>query len=179
MKEKLAPENTGRTLIQAGSILTGYELVKASILDGVAGFFSFNWDDKGKPIPDENYKTDVLARGHNKWSGSCSWLVHMGALTETQVETLNDVREHRSALAHELARFLVDPDVEVDLKLLAALRGIMKSLDRFWGSIEVDINPDLDGQRDEIDYDGIKSGGGLILDYVCTLAGLEDNTSQI
>ena len=49
------------------------------------------------------------------------------------------------------------PMPEVDVNMLAELRDIMHSLDRFWGAIEVDINPDFDGNRDEIDFDGIRS----------------------
>lgn len=38
-EEKLAPENMEAAMIRAGAILTGYELVKASIVDQPKSFF--------------------------------------------------------------------------------------------------------------------------------------------
>lgn len=174
LEDKLAPQNMGLAMIRAGAILTGYELVKSSIIDQPKSFFSFNLDPAtGKPIPSAEYEREVLGRGKGAWAASCAWLIYMGALTAKQVESLEAIRAHRGEVAHELARLLVDPDAEVDLDMLAQLRDIMHSLDRFWGSIEIDINPDFDGNRDEIDLDGIRSGSGVVLDYLCNLSGLE------
>jgi len=174
LQAKLAPATMGAALIRAGAILAAYELVKSSILEGPASFFTFNWVN-GKPIPDEAYSTEVLARGQYKWSGSCAWLVYMGALTEEHVQALEEIRDHRGQMAHELTRLLVDPDAEVRLDMLVLLRDIMHSLDRFWGSIEVDINPDITDHK-SINLDGIRSGSGLVVDYLSNLAGLEDTT---
>ncbi len=175
LEAKLAPETMGAALIRAGAILAAYELVKSTILDGPLGFFSLNWDENGKPIPDASYKTEVLARGTNKWTGSCAWLVHMRALTEEQVAALEDIRDHRGEVAHELALLLIDPDVEVRLDMLVQLRDIIHSLDRFFGSITVDINADRH-DRNDVDYDAIRSGSGLVIDYLSNLAGLDDTT---
>ena len=174
LEAKLAPETMGGALIRAGAILAAYELVKSTILDGPLGFLAFNWDENGNPVPDASYETEVLARGSNKWNGSCAWLVHMRAITDEQVADLEDIRDHRGEVAHELARLLVDPDAEVRLDMLVQLRDIMRSLDRFFGSITVDINADHDDG--DVDYDAIRSGSGLVIDYLSNLAGLDDAT---
>lgn len=173
LRSKMAPEAMGAAMIRAGAILTGYELVKSSILDQPKSFFATEWDAAGQPVIGRYYRARVLAGGLNAWAGSCAWLVESGALTLGHVEALERIRAHRGDVAHELARLLVDPDADVEVGMLAELRDIMRSLDRFWGAIEVDINPDFDGRRDDIDYDGIRSGSGLLLDYLCSLAGLE------
>ena len=62
-------------MIRAGAILTGYELVKSSIVDQPKSFFSFNFDPaSGKPIRRAEYAREVLARGKGVWAASCAWL---------------------------------------------------------------------------------------------------------
>jgi hypothetical protein len=43
----------------------------------------------------------------------------------------------------------------------------------FWGSIEVDTNPDFDSR--EVDYDGIKSMPFLLMEYLTTIADAVGN----
>lgn len=173
LRAKMAPEAMGTAMVRAGAILTGYELLKSSILEKPRSFLANEWDSMGQPLVGREYRSKVLTGGRNAWVGSCAWLVEAGALTQEQVEALDRIRAHRGDVAHDLARLLVDPDADVEVGMLVELRSIMRSLDRFWGAIEVDINPDFDGQRDDIDYDDIQSGSGLLLDYLCNLAGLE------
>ncbi|MBO0518321.1 hypothetical protein, partial [Streptomyces beijiangensis] len=73
-------------------------------------------------------------------------------------------------IAHELPKLLVDPDFEVRTDLLAAAVECVRCLGVFWGSIEADANPDFDGQ--EIDYDSIKSGPYLLMEYLASIAGV-------
>lgn len=172
LKRKLAPESVGAALIRAGALLTGYELVKMSILDGVRGFFltGFDIDEGLKHSP--SYARTVLPLGTNPFEASVAWLVQNDALTQSQAEAFDSIRDHRHEVAHELARLLVDPDADVDVEHLRALHGIMRSLDQFWGSIEVDINPDFLGA--EVDRDTIRSGSGALLEYLVHLAGLNE-----
>jgi hypothetical protein len=58
----------------------------------------------------------------------------------------------------------VDPDREVDLSKLDAMREVVGTLGRFWGQIEVDINPDFD--RSEVDPQEISSGYMMLFDFV-------------
>ena len=171
---KLAPESVGAALIRAGALLTGYELVKSSILDGVRGFFTFGYSESG-PTVDPDYTTKVLplAPG-NVFRASVAWLLANGTFDQHHVDALERIRAHRGDVAHELARLLVDVEADVSAGLLCELRDCMRALDRFWGGIEVDIDPDIDGA--EVDYDGIRSGSGLLLDYLVSLCGLDGST---
>lgn len=69
------------------------------------------------------------------------------------------------------ARFIVDPDADVSVDRLTELQGIMRSLDRFWGGINIDTNPDFDGA--DVDRDNIVSGSGALLTYLLQIAGVE------
>jgi hypothetical protein len=54
----------------------------------------------------------------------------------------------------------------------------IRRLGVFWRSIEVDANPDLVGQ--DIDYDQIKSGPFLLMEYMVALsaAGADDRGGE-
>jgi hypothetical protein len=115
--------------------------------------------------------TGALALGKNRFEGSLAWLVKMEALTQAQADSLTDIREHRHEIAHELARLLVDPDAEVSADKLGDLYGISRSLDRLWGEYEVNIDSDFDCV--DVDYDGVRSGTGALLEYLAQLAGVD------
>jgi len=166
---KIEPVAVATALIRAGAFLTGYELVKTAIVDEVKGFFLVGFDERGMTYS-ETYERDVLSLDRNRFRASAAWLVSMEALTLAQLAELDAIYAHRNEVAHELATFLVDPDAEISVQYLQALRGIMRSLDRFWGGINADTNPQFDD--DEVDYDNIQSGAGLLLDYLLQLSGI-------
>ena len=59
----------------------------------------------------------------------------------------------------------------MSVEKLRELHTIMRSLDRFWGGINVDTNPDFEGV--EVDRDNIVSGSGALLAYLLQIAGVE------
>jgi hypothetical protein len=75
-------------------------------------------------------------------------------------------------VAHELAAFIINPDREVDLSKLVAMREVVAALGRFWGQIEVDTNPDFDNR--DIDPHEIASGSMLLFDMVLSALPEED-----
>ncbi|WP_345559510.1 hypothetical protein [Streptomonospora halophila] len=171
LNAKLAPESVATTLIRAGCFLSAYELIKPQIIDSIYGFFWCGFEDGNDLYDEARYVSDVLSLNtKSKYLASCAWLVKMQALTDEQVATLAKIRTHRHEVAHELPKLLVDPDFEVRMDLLTDAVEIVRCLGVFWGSIEADINPDFDGQ--EVDYDGIKSGSFLLLEYLASIAGL-------
>ena len=108
MKQKLAPETVGVAFILAGAFLTGHELVKASIFNGVRDFFLTGFDAHEGKIYSQSYQLKVLPLGKDPFVASVVWLVQNDALTAAQAAVLESIREHRHEVAHELARLLVD-----------------------------------------------------------------------
>lgn len=170
LQDKIQPENVATALVRAGAFLTGYELVKTAIIDQVKGFFLQGFDENGL-VYSRDYEQKVLTLGKNPFEASLNWLIQMEALTQEQADALDAIRSHRHEIAHELPRFLVDPDADVSIERLVELRGIMRSLDRFWGGIDVDVNPDFEGV--DVDRDNIVSGSGALLAYLLQIAGVE------
>ncbi len=102
LRAKLAPDAMTLALVRAGALLTGYELVKASILRDVEGFFIAGFDVNGR-ITSSAYQKQVLPFGKNKFEASLEWLVRQDALTSQQAGSLILIQGHRHEIAHELA----------------------------------------------------------------------------
>lgn len=162
---KLLPENMTSTLVRASTLLTGWEFIRSDIIEAVKGFFAL----------DSRYRQYVASRvvpgSVTIFDASVDWLVELEALTAEDVELLCRVRDHRNEVAHELARYLVDPSFDVNVELLFEVRGIIRRLGQFWGRIVVDTNDDFDGQ--EIAPEDIRSGTSLLFDYILSLTTIE------
>jgi hypothetical protein len=154
--------------------LTGWELLKNEIQDGVRQFFVTGFDQQG-PDPDPRYARDVLSRHQHPFEASLLWLVDQQALSLTQAARVRELRVHRNEVAHELPKLLVDPAHEVSAELLREMGVVLRALGVFWGRIEVDINPDFDG-RDVKDED-IRSGASLLMEHL--VSACEDTRQSV
>lgn len=173
LRAKVQPEAIGTTMLRAACFLAGWELIKAEVEDKVRGFYLTGFDESGLTYDEASYRTHVLSRDRQRFKASSSWLVASGGLTSEQADLLEIIRHHRNEVAHELPRLLVDPDFEVRTDLLIASLDCLRSLGIFWGSIEVDTNPDIDGR--EVDYGGIKSMSFMLMEYLVTLVGIAND----
>lgn len=163
MLAKLGPEQVKNSLVRAGLFIVGYELMKSQIVDATRGFFVIGFDEHGLTT-DEKYESKVRSRHKKEFEACLLWLVSMEALTEAQADRVRAIRDHRNELAHELPRYVTNPGAEVDTKLLREMRDVIALLGRFWGSIEVSIDPQFDGE--DVDLDGIVSGTTLLVDLL-------------
>lgn len=174
---KLAPESVGLTLVRAGCFLSAYELIKSEVVGNVHEFY-LSGLDQGKLQYDEvRYQSEVRQLDPKSvFRASCTWLVQRDALTAEQVGILEEIRQHRNQIPHELPNLLINPDMDVRVDLLLSAIECVRTLGIFWASIEVATDP-IWVDRD-IDYEGIKSGSYLLLEYLASIAGLDDNTDQ-
>jgi hypothetical protein len=156
-------------LVRSGALMTGYELVKTAVEDDVRNFFTVGLDDDLRL--QARYRAEGLSLGSNKIEASINWLVQNDGLTAEHVATLAAVRLHRNEVAHELARLLIDPDADVDVDLLMRLNDVVVALDRFWGPIHIDSNPDFDGKG--VDPNSFFSGTRLLFGLLVELAQVE------
>ena len=164
---KLSPKEVRQNLIKASVFITAYELLKDAVVGNVSGFFLCGFDQSGLKYLTE-YERDVLSRDKSKVRASLLWLLDMKAITPEDLTAFDEMRKHRNDVAHELPKLLVDPTFSVDLDLLNKLYVMLRHLDRFFGEIQVDTDPDFDGKQ--VDLDGIKSGITLLLEYVISIA---------
>jgi hypothetical protein len=168
---KPAPESVRRTLIEAGCLLSAYELIKLAVVDGVRDFYARGFQDGRQLFDEGRYQQHVLSRNpKSRYRASCAWLVEMGALTADQAAALENIHVHRQEIAHELPKLLVDPDFAVKTDLLLTAVDCVRALGVFWGRISIGCDPEWDGQ--EVADEDIKSGSYLLMEHLISVAGL-------
>ena len=171
LREKLSPQEVTGNLLWASLFLVAYELLKIDILEKTRGFFLEGFDETGMKYS-SRYATDVVALDHDRFRASCLWLARMGALTDADVDVAQRIRDHRHTVAHDLPRLLIDPETKIDFQLFFEAHRLLTALGRFWGRIEVDVNPDFDGQ--EVKDEDIKSGPMLLMEHILAILGRHD-----
>lgn len=163
LNARLQPNAIQRCLMRAGLFLTGYELLKAEIQDKVKGFFVFPvCEDEPEDTRDYDSKVKILDK--SEFRACCKWLHQAGAINETQLQAIFDIRDLRNKVAHELPSFIIDQSYKIPRGVLENMELIIALLGQFWGRIEVDTNPDFDPQT--IDDRNIRSGPSMLMELV-------------
>lgn len=174
IKKISTPETLKRNLIIASLILTAYELMKYSLIERVKGFFEI---DKSHISESQNeHKNEIeqirakLPRKLQKYSllVYALWFKEHNALTEDDFINVKKIWKYRNEIAHELIKFLVDSDFEVDMKYLFQIRDVVGKADIWWiREVEIPINPDFNDVK--VKDSDIRSGM-LILDHLISIA---------
>ncbi len=140
---KLQPDRMRATMAFAGLYQLTHEMIKQIVLDKVRDYFCMGVIGLGDVMSveeREQYHRDVLQLApKNAFRGSLLWLMQMDAITNKQADRLDDVYAHRHDLTHELMKYIVDPDHEPDVELLADAISILRDLHRFWIQVEIGI----------------------------------------
>jgi hypothetical protein len=124
------PEVLRNNLIVASLFLAAYEMLQASVIDRIFGFFSEDFRD-GKWIASRSYQTECLALDKSPFRASLLWLKHMSAIDDSDIDLVDRIREHRNELAHEMVKFLGTPDAEVNVQLLAGICELVSKIERW------------------------------------------------
>lgn len=171
IKKITTQETLKRSLINASLILTAYELMKYSLIDGVKDFFKIDkesYNEHENEIEQIRKRLPKKDRTHLLLVYAC-WFKECKALTENDYNTIVKVWRYRNEVAHELIKFLADSDYEVDVKYLFQIRDILEKVDVWWmKEVEALISPDID--LDKIQDASIRSGGMIILDHIISIA---------
>lgn len=153
LKAKLQPARIRSTLAFAGLFQLTHEMLKSMVLDDVKSFFGYiNVGGDSVWLPESGeleYRRKVLDLHPNRFTASLLWLQDLGAFDAEQAAHLDDIYDHRHDLTHELAKYLVDPNLEPDYDLFIEALETLKALSRFWTEVEAGFGtfeeyPDLD-----------------------------------
>jgi hypothetical protein len=173
----LNPATLKQSLIEASVFLTAYEMFRHSVVENLRSFYSDSFKD-GKWIQSANYNTKVLdLYPRDVFHASCLWFQQSGAIDQSDLDTIQRIRDHRNAIAHELPKFISSVDHAVEGQLLAALFKIVTKVDRWWiAEIEIPINPDFDStERESIAYDRIQSGNMIMMRLILSVFYEDDS----
>lgn len=161
-------------LIVASLFLAAYETLKTAIIDQIRNFYCCGFNEQGEIIS-PNYQAKVLALDKSRLLASLLWLKNNNAIDDADIARIQQIRQHRNELAHELQRFLATAEAEINIDLLGSIYDLVTKIDRWWiREVEIPTNPDFDGQ-DVADKD-IQSGRMLFLHLMVRIAGGDDST---
>jgi hypothetical protein len=119
----LTPSIMQEKLMSASLYITGFELLKDSIIGRIRTFFMVDFDivDDG----DEKYETSVLNRNKSVLYASLNWLFENGAIDENDLKLFERVKTTRNSLAHELPSLVMG---NADFKIIERFEELVKLL---------------------------------------------------
>lgn len=140
LRARLEPANLLAVMAFAGLYQMTHEMIKHQVLEQVREFYCFGFDEKGtmRDVDIERYNRSVLSLApKNKFLASLRWLVQSDAITQAQADRLDAIYAHRHELSHELPKYIVDVEADLDVDLFSDAVAILKDLHRFWIGIEL------------------------------------------
>jgi hypothetical protein len=175
----LNPATLKQNLILSSLFLSAYETLRAAIIDQLQGFFVNGFDSNGLTIC-ETYKSKVLSRDKSPLKASILWFREMDAIDDADIAAVDQIREHRNEIAHDLPKYIANEGEELDLSLLAEIARLVAKIDQWWfREIEASTNPDLiDEANGEIDYGAVMSGRMIFLKILVDVATGDDDESS-
>lgn len=171
----LNPESLKSNLIIASLYLASYELLKASAIDNIAGFFSTDYID-GQLTPNQQYRDEIKKRNKDLLKSSLAWLVDMEAITTDEAEEIQIIRRHRNEIAHELPKLLIESESNLNLDYFVRIRELLGKIDLWWvRNFEIPVNAEFDGM--EIADRDIFPGRVVMLDHIISVV-IADESSK-
>jgi hypothetical protein len=163
LEVKLQPTRIRSTLAFAGLYQITHELIKESVMDELRNFYFAGIDETGILVDEPRYAAEVLALDpkRRKMRGSLLWPVKSGAITQAQADRLDEIYDHRHELTHELAKYIVDPAHEPDMRLFTDAVEILRDVLRYWTLVEIEIGSF--GDHGVVDVDDVVPGRLLLL----------------
>lgn len=169
----LNPAELRGNLIAASIFLAAFETLRASVIDRIESFFSDDFRD-GEWIESAEYRAKCLALDKSPLRASLLWLRQMGVIDDADIARVDQIREHRNDLAHDLPKFLGTADAEVNVELLGQIYNLVTKIDRWWiHEVDIAIDP-VWADRDVAD-DEITSGNMLFIQLMLRIATGEDS----
>lgn len=145
--EELSNEQISEILIYAGFIVLSYELVKGLIVKPIRQFYSHVTFGEGMPF--KSYEDDVRYRHKNEVEACLLYLRDfMGAIDSEDVKTIQNLRNHRNEVAHELIQ-LISLNPKSKIELLKKVDKTLFKLSNHNTYIEIGSDPQFIG----IDWD--------------------------
>ncbi|HLN27187.1 MAG TPA: hypothetical protein VK395_05545 [Gemmataceae bacterium] len=164
----LNPEILRANLMAASIFLVAYEILRTSVIERIRGFLTHEFDSNGSIISDK-YKKDVLSLAKSPLRASLLWLKGMSVLDDSDIRSVDAIREHRNELAHDLPKFVATVDAEINTELLASIYDLVAKIDRWWiREVDLPCDPEFDGR--EIADDEIHSGNVVFMQLLISVA---------
>ena len=172
----LNPKVMRPLLITASIYITAFESLKESIIGRIRDFYImplFEADEESK----KNYNEKVLSRNKSPLYASLDWLKENGVIEDKDIQALDDVKECRNALAHDLFKKISTnefPDLESRFQAMLELLNKIE----IWWIVNVEIATDPDFDDSEIDESKIQPGPVMVLKMMIDVALGDEATAS-
>ena len=106
----------------------------------------------------------------------------MGALDDSDIAIIAEIRAHRNDIAHELPKYIGDSRHEVNMQLLVSIHFLTWKIERWWiREIEMDVNPDYDHvDKSAVPDHQIHNGRMIMMDLIHkVIHGQEDDLRRL
>ena len=172
-------ENILKTNVNfAAMFVLNYECLKDYVINQIREFYSEHIKFEGdRPIYEESkaYKDEVRSLDNNIENASLKWFIQSDAITQSDYDTYQKIRERRNDITHELLKNLNEGFTEADAILFSDLLSIYSKLDKWWIN-EIEIPISGEDVPDDYDREGVCGGQAMVLSIINSiiLAGKGD-----
>jgi hypothetical protein len=171
--QDLPPEALARGLAYAGFVLVGYELVKDMIVGPIKLFYRDTTFGQGMPF--KTYDEDVQARHKNEFEACLLYLRDfMEAVDDADFDAIQELRNHRNDLAHDLVRRLPILRVGEHQSLWERVDRTIFKLSNYRTRMEIGADPEF--QALGIDWETVTGGEYLLFQKVVESVKLLNET---
>lgn len=161
--QDLTEEELTRSLTYVGFILVTFELVKSLIVRPIKVFYAHT--TFAEEMPFKSYEEDVLWRDKTEF-GACLLYLRdfMEAIDSSDLIAIQQLREHRNDLAHDLVNRLRDLDTVRSIRLLEDVNTALFKLSNYRTYMEIGSDPEF--QKIKPDWDTLKGHEYLVFEEV-------------
>ena len=140
----LNPEVLRPRLLVTSIFITGFESLKAAIVDRLRSFYWRGFDQDGEKI-DPRYDEEVLSRDkRSPVRASLLWLLEEGAIEKADLEAYDRIRLCRNLLAHELLDIVSTEGLPEGFNdRFEGMVALLRKIEVWWiQNVELAIDPD-------------------------------------
>ena len=173
--EFLNPDVVRTKFVAMGLFMIAHEMLLDAIRDRPLSFFSNRWTADAGWQQNDDYRQNVLALDPKGKSdalrGSLEWLRGQEAIDEADVAATREFTDARNVIAHELRDIISGGTVPDFSGLFPRQIGLLAKIDRWWIiNVDIAIDPEIAGQDQDIDSDGVMPGSLLLMQILGSVA---------
>ncbi|WOK09360.1 hypothetical protein RT717_11990 [Imperialibacter roseus] len=144
----LDPENLKGNLVFSSLFIASFEAFKDHTIETVKFFFNTGFIN-GEYTFSDTYEKDVKSKDKSVLKATLLWLKDMGAITTEDIAKVDELRQYRNKLSHELMALLFEGLPQEFPEKLADLILLRVKIEKWWTlNIEIPTNPDFDSEEE-------------------------------
>ncbi|MBD9463908.1 hypothetical protein [Pseudomonas sp. Pdm06] len=171
----LTPAVMQERMIAVSLYITAYEMLKESIIGRLKDFYCIGFDADGiTTSPDYDLKVLALHKKRSPLYASLIWLTNIGAIDQDDNEVLEQLKELRNSLAHEMPEIVLNGKDLALTEKMQDVMNLMRKVEVWWiVNVELETDPDYDGR--DVNPDEITPGPILMMQIMMmVLSGDEE-----